>query len=93
MQLHIHKLSEGLLTSCEVLKTPFYTVKVTEPEKLACVGKLGLHLTVNCLIISLQIPSPSSVLGADFLIECFAIQMCLRLWHGDAGTIAAGALW
>jgi S-adenosylmethionine/arginine decarboxylase-like enzyme len=33
---------------------------------LACVGKLGLRLTVNCLIISLQIPSPSSVLGAWF---------------------------
>lgn len=68
-----------------------------EPEELeighACVGTLGVHLTVNCLIISLQIPSLSSLLGGDFLIECFAIQMYLTLWHGDAGTVAAGAVW
>jgi hypothetical protein len=68
-----------------------------EPEELkiahACVGMLGVHLTVNCVIISLQIPSPSFLLEGDFLIECFAIQMCLSLWHGDAGTVAAGAVW
>lgn len=67
-------------------------VKITEPEKLeighARVGTLGVHLTVNCLIISLQIPSPSFMLGGDFLIECFAIQMCVALWQ----AVATGAV-
>jgi hypothetical protein len=62
MDLHIYRPSKVLITSCEVLRRHFAVVKVTEPEELeighACVGKLGVHLTVNCLIISPQIQSP-----------------------------------